>query len=131
MVTTVRLFLLKKITLKVAWIQECLSAQPKRYDSGMDFQQNDSGVGPKVRGSKKAPQWGFGSTKNHPQSLLKSTTLLKASCCHFRERKISPKVFCPKFFLHQGGHGRPRVRVMDVRTQMLVFPRFKGPARSL
>ena len=45
-----------------------------------------------------------------------------------RERKVSPKFFCPKFF--GGGHGRPRVRVMDVCAQMLVFPRCRGPARS-
>ena len=28
------------------------------------------------------------------------------------------------------GHGRPRLRVMDVRTEMLVFPGFRGPDRS-
>ena len=28
------------------------------------------------------------------------------------------------------GHGRPRLRVMDVRTKMLVFPGFRGPDRS-
>ena len=39
----------------------------------------------------------------------------------FRER--SP--FAPPW-----GHGRPPVRVMDVRTQMPVCPRFWGPAQS-
>ena len=38
-----------------------------------------------------------------------------------RERKFSPKFFWPKFFWTPWGHGRPRLRVMDVRTEMLVF----------
>ena len=28
------------------------------------------------------------------------------------------------------GRGRPRLRVMDVRTEMLAFPGFRGPDRS-
>ena len=47
-----------------------------------------------------------------------------------RERKFSPKFFWPKFLKPPGGHGRPRLRVMDVRTEMLVFPGFRGPDRS-
>ena len=35
-----------------------------------------------------------------------------------KDRKISPKVFCAKFFCTPWGHGHPRVRVMDVRTQV-------------
>ena len=42
-----------------------------------------------------------------------------------RERKITPKFFCTSW-----GHGRPCIRVTDVRTQMLVFPGFRGPPRS-
>ena len=38
-----------------------------------------------------------------------------------RERKFSPKFFWPKFFWTPWGHGRPRLRVMDVRAEMLVF----------
>ena len=34
------------------------------------------------------------------------------------------------FFQPPWGHGRPRLRVMDVRTEMLVFPGFRGPDRS-
>ena len=34
------------------------------------------------------------------------------------------------FFSPPSGHGRPRLRVMDVRTEMLVFPGFRGPDRS-
>ena len=49
---------------------------------------------------------------------------------HFKKRKISPKFFCTHFFASPWGYGRPRVRVMDIRTQMLDFPRFWGPARS-
>ena len=41
-----------------------------------------------------------------------------------RERKSAPSFSARSFF---GGHGRLRVRVMDVHTQMLVFPRFRGP----
>ena len=40
------------------------------------------------------------------------------------------KLFCTMFFCAPRGHGRPRVRVVDVHTQMLVFPRFQGPALS-
>ena len=47
-----------------------------------------------------------------------------------RERNISPQFFCPKVFCTPLGHGRPRVRDMDVHTHMLVFPRFRGPALS-
>ena len=43
-----------------------------------------------------------------------------------RERKISLKFFCPKFLCTPWGHGRPRVRVMHVRTHMLVFQGFEG-----
>ena len=34
------------------------------------------------------------------------------------------------FFEPPWGHGRPRLRVMDVRTEMLVFPGFRGLDRS-
>ena len=34
------------------------------------------------------------------------------------------------FFETPSGHGRPRLRVMDVRTKMLVFPGFRGLDRS-
>ena len=34
------------------------------------------------------------------------------------------------FFEPPQGHGRPRLRVMDVHTEMLVFPRFRGLDRS-
>ena len=34
------------------------------------------------------------------------------------------------FFEPPWGRGRPRLRVMDVRTEMLVFPGFRGPDRS-
>ena len=34
------------------------------------------------------------------------------------------------FFEPPWGHGRPRLRVMDVRTEMLAFPGFRGPDRS-
>ena len=43
-----------------------------------------------------------------------------------RERKISPRLFCPNFFCTPWGHGRPRAQVMDVRIQMLVFQDFEG-----
>ena len=48
-----------------------------------------------------------------------------------QETKMSPKFFCPNFFPPPLGHGRPRIRVIDVRAQMLVFPWFPRPARSL
>ena len=38
-----------------------------------------------------------------------------------REQKFSPKFFWPKFLKIPSGRGRPRLRVMDVRAQMLVF----------
>ena len=34
------------------------------------------------------------------------------------------------FFEPPRGHGRPRLRVMDVRTKVLGFPGFQGPDRS-
>ena len=34
------------------------------------------------------------------------------------------------FFEHPSGHGCPRLRVMDVRTEMLNFPGFRGLDRS-
>ena len=46
-----------------------------------------------------------------------------------RERKFSPK-FLTEFFKSPWGHGRPRLRVMDVRTKMLVFPGIRGPDSS-
>ena len=41
------------------------------------------------------------------------------------ERKISPKFFC-QVFCPPWGHGRPRVRVMEVRAQMIVLQSFEG-----
>ena len=50
----------------------------------------------------------------------------------YRRRKNQPEVFLPEvFFAPLWGHGHPRVWVMDVRAQMLVSARFRGPARSL
>ena len=42
--------------------------------------------------------------------------------------KIQPEVFLTEvlFFHPPWGHGRPRVRVMDVRTEMLFFQDFEG-----
>ena len=48
----------------------------------------------------------------------------------FRERKFSPKFFWPKFLKIPWGSGCPRLRVMDVRAEMLVFQDFEGPDRS-
>ena len=43
----------------------------------------------------------------------------------------SARSFSDRSFLSPpSGHGRPRLRVMDVRTDMLVFPGFRGPDRS-
>ena len=36
--------------------------------------------------------------------------------------KIQPKVLLTEVFGNPLGHGRPRLRVMDVRAEMLVFP---------
>ena len=47
---------------------------------------------------------------------------IEVYCASFRERKISPKFFRPKFF-----HGRPRG--MPVPT-CLFFPGFGGPDRK-
>ena len=51
---------------------------------------------------------------------------------HIWGTKIQPEVFLTKVFLTPPprGHGRPRLRVMDVRAEMLVFPGFRGPDRS-
>ena len=43
-----------------------------------------------------------------------------------RKRKSSPKVFCTKFFCTPWDHGRLRIRVMDIHTQMLVFQGFEA-----
>ena len=43
--------------------------------------------------------------------------------------KNQPEVFLPKVFCTPW-NGRPRIRVTDVRTQMLVFPEFEDPAGS-
>ena len=40
-----------------------------------------------------------------------------------RDRKFSPKFFWPNFLQIPWARGRPRLRAMDVRTQMLVFSR--------
>ena len=43
----------------------------------------------------------------------------------------SARSFSDRSFLSPpSGRGRPRLRVMDVRTEMLVFPGFPGPDRS-
>ena len=43
----------------------------------------------------------------------------------------SARSFSDRSFLSPpSGHGRPRLRVMDVRTDMLVFPGFREPDRS-
>ena len=43
----------------------------------------------------------------------------------------SARSFSGRSFLSPpSGRGRPRLRVMDVRTDMLVFPGFPGPDRS-
>ena len=39
----------------------------------------------------------------------------------FRERKFSLKLSDRSFFEPPWGHGRPRLRVMDIRAEMLVF----------
>ena len=57
-----------------------------------------------------------------------SSQVRRGTC--FRKQKISQEFFCTKFFCTPSGHGRPRVRVMDVRPQIFVFPRFRGPARG-
>ena len=44
-----------------------------------------------------------------------------------RERRFSPKFFRPKFLEAPKGRGRPRLRVMDIRAQMHVFPGFWVP----
>ena len=46
---------------------------------------------------------------------------------YFRQRKFSPKFFWPKFLEMPWGRGRPPLRVMDVRAQILVFPGFWRP----
>ena len=60
---------------------------------------------------------------------------LKIKIC--KERKMSLKLFCPKFSrapLGLPAHGRPRVRVMDVPSRphphACFFSKFRGPARS-
>ena len=48
-----------------------------------------------------------------------------------RGRKFSPKFFRPKFLNIPWGRGRLRLRVMDVRAEMLIFFQdFEGPDRS-
>ena len=44
-----------------------------------------------------------------------------------RERKFSPKFYWPKFLEIPEGRGRPRLRVTDIRAQILVFPGFWAP----
>ena len=92
---------------------------------------------PESRGFKKSAEIGHGSsaplslhrnTLKHvfwsfraPQersyrTLITSWTLdFRVFCCFLR--RISPKFFCPKLFCAPWGRGRPRFRVMDVRTQ--------------
>ena len=60
-----------------------------------------------------------------PRRLMRS---FEAITC--RERKFSQKFSDRSFFKAPWGHGRPRLRVMDVRTEMLIFPGFRGPDRS-
>ena len=47
-----------------------------------------------------------------------------------RERKIQPELFLTEVFKIPWSHGRPRLRVMDVHTEMLIFPGFRGLDRS-
>ena len=39
------------------WIQEPFSAEPQRHDSRMNFQSNDSGLGPKVRATSQKSEF--------------------------------------------------------------------------
>ena len=58
-------------------------------------------------------------TKSPPRFL--GSAILNRNDSSFRGRKISPKVFCPKFSLRpRWGHGRP----------ISAFENFRGPARS-
>ena len=50
---------------------------------------------------------------------------------HSKKTKKQPEVLPPNAFLPPPlGRGRPPVRVTGVRTHVLGFPRFRGPARS-
>ena len=71
-------------------------------------------------------------------SALMTLLMLRSHClsqgndswCSSWSGKISPRFSARSFVAPPWGHGRPHVRVMDVRTQMLGFPKFRGPARS-
>ena len=45
--------------------------------------------------------------------------------CLQEENENSARSFLPEAFAPPWRHGRPCIRLMDVRAQMLVFPRFK------
>ena len=53
---------------------------------------------------------------------------VRASTCVGNEN--SARSFPDRSFFEPRGHGRPRLRVMDVRTETLVFPGFRGLDRS-
>ena len=66
-----------------------------------------------------------------------STVRTKNSNCKYKSlppllrNENSARSFSDRsFFEPPRGHGRPRLRVMDVRTEMLVFPGFRGFDRS-
>ena len=74
-----------------------------------------------------------GPLRASKQSL--SHTLQLSEKIHWRKLKLgnenSARSFSDRsFFEPPWGHGHPRLRVMDVRTEMLVFPGFRGLDRS-
>ena len=76
--------------------------------------------------------------KDSPPSIKKGRTSaipVKRVVINLPVTKIgnenSARSFSDRSFLKPPwGHGRPRLRVMDVRTEMLIFPGFRGPDRS-
>ena len=89
--------------------------------SGSNGNRENLGLGCFFFGRSGASK-AFGASTRYssavPEAVLSKTV--------FRERKLSPKIFVKPPW----GHGRPRLRVMDVRTEMLFFPGFRGPDRS-
>ena len=75
---------------------------------------------------KACAELSFKREKHPPPKKRPKETNICVNSSRVRKQRSARNVSARSFFAPPWGHGRTRVQVIDVRTQMLVFQGFEG-----